>query len=116
MPNTQISDVYAAASAVVMTSYHFDNQPMVVAEAIAHGRGVVLLDERLTELVDGGAARYTSQPTAASLGRSMIELSEHPEQLGHMAKVARHNRQRYSHQARRDALIGIYQYVAPTRV
>lgn len=49
MPTEQVAGVLKQADLFVLSSYHFDNQPMVFLEAAASGVPIVYCDERLTE-------------------------------------------------------------------
>lgn len=76
IPNEAIHTVYDTSSVVVLPSYHFDNQPMVIAEAIVHGRGVVTCDPKLKEYLDYGAGICTDTPDAVSIAATLTRLAE----------------------------------------
>ena len=49
LPSEQVAGILKQADLFVLSSYHFDNQPMVFLEAAASGVPIVYCDERLTE-------------------------------------------------------------------
>jgi glycosyltransferase involved in cell wall biosynthesis len=76
-----------ASSAVVVTSYGFDNQPMTIAEAVSRHRGVLYCDPRLQEGLS--IAGYLSLgPDADALADSIVHLIENPPLLAALAAGA----------------------------
>jgi glycosyltransferase involved in cell wall biosynthesis len=75
-----------------MTSADFDNQPMVIAESILHGRGVVLVDTNLQEGLSDGAGVWTKDASAQSLADELVALIRHPEKIQSMSQQAAKNR------------------------
>ena len=71
-----ISSLYDASSAMVMTSVGFDNQPMVIAEAISHGRPVILQDTNLVDGLKTNAGLFTNDSSPESLAKTMKEFLE----------------------------------------
>lgn len=70
-----VAEQYLAADALVLGSYRFDVQPMVILEAGAAKLPVLYCDDRLT----AGLSRQTSQlvaPDMQSLARGMQKLAE----------------------------------------
>ncbi|MDX2776098.1 glycosyltransferase family 4 protein [Streptomyces caniscabiei] len=65
------------ATMLVLTSYHFDNQPMVVAEACSRWRGMLYCDERLQEGLSESGLRTTSS-TADAIAQRMQECIDDP--------------------------------------
>lgn len=66
---------------VALSSYHFDNQPMVIAEAICRYRPVLYCDERLTSEGLQKAGILTSDPSPEAIAQSIKKLINHPTQL-----------------------------------
>ncbi len=65
---------------LLLTSYHFDNQPMVITEAVSRHRGVVYCDELLTpELGDAGV--LTPSPNPKSIASTILRLIDHPNDI-----------------------------------
>lgn len=91
LANHDVVEYIDAASMLVLTSYHFDNQPVVVSEAISRYRGVVYCDERISEGVSAaGLCAFDSSP--ASIGDALLTVIEDPD-------IAR----QYSEKARQEA-------------
>jgi 1,2-diacylglycerol 3-alpha-glucosyltransferase len=67
-------------------SYHFDNQPMVILEAIASGLPVVYCDERLAEGLTPGNAVLTRAPDGAAFAAALDDLLADPRRRAAMAK------------------------------
>ena len=88
----KMSQCYQDSSILVMTSADFDNQPMVIAESILHGRGVVLVDTNLQEGLSDGAGVWTKDASAQSLADELVALIRHPEKIQSMSQQAAKNR------------------------
>lgn len=80
LPASEVGEVMAACHAVMMTSYNFDNQPMVILEALAQGRPVVLSDPKLAREF-GAASVLADDHTAQGLARTLIRLVQQPDAL-----------------------------------
>ena len=76
-----------ACHAVMMTSYNFDNQPMVILEALAQGRPVVLSDPKLAREF-AGASVLADDHTAAGLARTLVRLVQNQDALLEPARAA----------------------------
>ncbi len=63
---------------VALSSYGFDNQPVVVVEALHARRGVLVADPALTEGLDGGAALRPAAPDAESIAALLVALVREP--------------------------------------
>lgn len=80
LPHDQVLDLMDAASAVVLSSYGFDNQPMTIAEAVSRERGVLYCDPKLKEgLKNSGYP--TTNPDEAGFADAIVALVEDPELL-----------------------------------
>jgi len=73
---------------VCTSSYHFDNQPMVIAEALSRFRPIFYCDERLTEGTSI-AGYLTKNETSAAMAAGIIDLIEHPEKVVTLSQKAR---------------------------
>ena len=78
LANDEITQHIDAASCLVLTSYHFDNQPVVIAEALSRYRGVLYCDERLKEGVDA-AGYLTDAPSSEAIARAMSDIVDDPQ-------------------------------------
>ena len=82
----EILEILDSAHLLALTSYHFDNQPMVVTEAISRYRGVVYCDERLTPEI-GAAGVLTDGCDAAAIANTMIDMIDHPEKAMQLSRA-----------------------------
>ncbi|QHC57317.1 glycosyltransferase family 4 protein [Rathayibacter sp. VKM Ac-2760] len=62
--NGRIGDAVRRSDLVALTSFGFDNQPMVVVEALQGGRGILYVDPALTEGLDGPGLLAPVEPAA----------------------------------------------------
>ncbi|AZZ56760.1 glycosyltransferase family 4 protein [Rathayibacter iranicus] len=62
--NSRVGGVIRESDLVVLTSFGFDNQPMVIVEALREGRGVVYVDPDLEEGLDGPGLLAPVEPAA----------------------------------------------------
>ncbi len=108
VPNEEVHDYIDRSSALVMTSQGFDNQPMVIAETIVAGRGVVSVDPELLLDVDPGAGMYPIDSSPEGLAQRLIYRVEHPEKLQHMSDAAHNSAHVFSDRAGRERLIAAY--------
>ncbi|RRD36647.1 glycosyltransferase [Leucobacter sp. OH2974_COT-288] len=69
------------AHAVVLSSAGFDNQPVVIVEAVNSGRPVLLCDRNLTEGLQGGSGIYTADTSPAAFAELLQHLVADPAQL-----------------------------------
>lgn len=76
----QVLKLIDQAHLLVLSSYHFDNQPMVITEAISRHRGVVYCDERLTPEI-GSAGLLADSHDASAISAAIIECIDHPEKV-----------------------------------
>lgn len=70
IPHEHTVNFYKSADVFVLTSYRFDNQPMVLAEAVAAGLQVVLCDDLLADQVAPGAV-YLADPKVNSMAANL---------------------------------------------
>lgn len=88
IPNDAVHSCINHSSALVMTSYGFDNQPMVIAESIVGGRGVVSVDPDLLLDIDPEAGAYPSDASPEGLAEQLAYLIDHPDELQRMSDAA----------------------------
>ncbi len=69
------------AHVLVSSSSDFDNQPMVMLEAVATGLPVVHCDPDLAEVVPEGGGFTTPTPDAAGIAAVVQRLHDEPELL-----------------------------------
>ncbi len=93
--------------ALLLTSAGFDNQPMVVLEAAARGRPVIVVDPALAQEF-GAASIFLPGETAAELAAGLVTLASDPGRLSAAAQSAAASAEGYSgqsHAAALDALV-----------
>ena len=86
--NNAVDDYIDHSSALVMTSHGFDNQPMVIAESIVGGRGIISVDPDLLLDIDPDAGAYPIDSSPEGLAQQLAELIDHPETLQEMSDAA----------------------------
>lgn len=105
------SEVLAAmrrAHVLVSSSLDFDNQPMVVLEAIASGLPVVVTDPDLAETLPPGGGLVTPTPDAVGLAAALTRLRDDPAQLTRLSRAAIAHRDQVAQTTHRAALIDVY--------
>lgn len=86
--NEDVHTYIDQSSALVMTSHGFDNQPMVIAESIVGGRGIISVDPDLLLDIDPDAGVYPSDSSPEGLAEQLAYLIDHPEKLQRMSDAA----------------------------
>jgi glycosyltransferase involved in cell wall biosynthesis len=81
VPQTEVLEAMRRSQVLVSSSWDFDNQPMVLLEAIASGLPVVFCDPDLAEVVPVGGGFLTPTPDAAGIARTIAELRADPLRL-----------------------------------
>lgn len=94
VPQHRVLDAMRDAHLLVSSSIGFDNQPMVILEAIASGLPVLHCDPDLAETIPDGAGFLARTPDAAGLAHEVGELRRHPDRIGRagLAAVAARSR------------------------
>lgn len=103
------------SSALVMTSHGFDNQPMVIAESIVGGRGIVSVDPDLLLDIDPEAGVYPSDSSPEGLAQQLADLIDHPEKLQVMSDAAASCAPIFSAGKGYDRLFNVYQLALDAR-
>lgn len=94
--NSRVHDYIDQSSVLVMTSLGFDNQPMVIAESIVGGRGVVSIDPDLLLDIDPEAGVYPADTSPEGLAERLAYLIDHPSHVLHMSQAARRSAPTFS--------------------
>ncbi|WP_277049774.1 glycosyltransferase [Ruania albidiflava] len=81
VPQTEVLAEMRRSHVLVSSSLDFDNQPMVILEAIASGLPVLYADPDLAEVVPEGAGFAAPTPDAAGLAEVLARLRREPELL-----------------------------------
>jgi 1,2-diacylglycerol 3-alpha-glucosyltransferase len=83
------------SSALVINSYRFDNQPMVIAEATSRYRGVIYCDDLLTEGTEhSGYLLPGASPEDMAAG--LTDLLNHPDKFIEMSQGAKTDAQLFT--------------------
>lgn len=88
---THMPEVIGNSSVIVLTSQNFDNQPMIIAEAVLQARGVVLVDKKLKEGLGGGAGLWTDGKTPHDLTLTLKRIVDEPKLVEQMSDAAWNN-------------------------
>ena len=86
------------AHVLVSSSFDFDNQPMVMLEAVAAGLPVVYCDPDLAEVLPEGSGFCTPTPDAAGLVDVVRRLVDDPALVAAASRAARDARSRVEQQ------------------
>jgi glycosyltransferase involved in cell wall biosynthesis len=108
VPQKAVLEAMKTHHVFVSSSYDFDNQPMVLLEAVATGLPVVYCDPDLGEVIPAKGSIVTESPDAAGIVKAFKHLQANPTLVGRMSKAmlaARVNTAQVSHF---DQLVDIY--------
>ena len=108
VPQAEVLEAMRHAHVLVSSSWDFDNQPMVILEAIATGLPVIVTDPDLAEGLPTGGRIVTSTPDAEGLADALRSLRDDPETLTVMSAAAVAHRPAVAQTTHRDALIAVY--------
>lgn len=99
--------------AFFMSSYHFDNQPMVIAEALSRYRPVIYCDERLAEGVDK-AGYLSKNETPEAMAQAIVDMVENPKMVQELSKKAKEASKIFRPEAYVKSIEKIYKSVTTT--
>ena len=74
VPQREVLSAMRAAHVLVSSSWDFDNQPMVLLEAVASGLGVVVADPDLAEALPAAGHASRRPPTPQGLAAALAAL------------------------------------------
>lgn len=94
---------------LVSSSLDFDNQPMVVLEAIATGLPVLFCDPDLAEVVPTGGGWLTETPDAAGLASAIARLQASPDLITASSRAMLAARASVSQRV--DGVVAVYESV-----
>lgn len=78
MPHEKVVEFMDKSDMIVLSSYHFDNQPMIIAEGVTRFRPIFYCDERLTEGLQY-AGFLTTDESVESMAEAIIKLVDNPQ-------------------------------------
>lgn len=96
------------AHALVLTSFGFDNQPVVIVEAVNAARPVILCDKRLREGLQHGSGIYSQSEQPQSLAKLFLELAAEPERLMQASLATQKDKQDFDPQNHVEKLLSAY--------
>lgn len=105
-PHDEVLAAMRRAHVLVSSSSDFDNQPMVMLEAVATGLPVVHCDPDLAEVVPDGGGFTTPTPDAAGIVSVVRRLHDEPEHLVRASAALVAARDRV--EQRVDELVAVY--------
>ena len=108
-PHDEVLSTMRRAHVLVSSSADFDNQPMVMLEAVATGLPVVHCDPDLAEVVPEGGGFTTPTPDAAGIATVVRRLHDEPGLLEHASDALVAARDRV--EQRVDGLVAVYESV-----
>jgi glycosyltransferase involved in cell wall biosynthesis len=103
----RVLELMDASSAVVLTSYGFDNQPMTIAESVSRLRGVLYCDPKLSEGLKS-AGHLAASPDAAGLAEALVTLVSEPSSLVALSEGARADAKEFSGRTFVTRILGVY--------
>ncbi len=107
VPQREVLSAMRAAHVLVSSSWDFDNQPMVLLEAVAPG-WVIVADPDLAEALPDAGHAVSPSPDAEGLAAALAALRDDPARVTRMSTAAIAHRPRVAQSAHRDALLAVY--------
>jgi glycosyltransferase involved in cell wall biosynthesis len=111
---SEVLDAMRQAHVLVSSSLDFDNQPMVVLEAIASGLPVVVTDPDLAETLPPGGGLVTPTTDATGLAETLTRLRDDPAELARLSRAAIDHRAQIAQTTHRAALVSVYEAALAT--
>lgn len=106
-----VRDLIAASHLIALTSDGFDNQPMTVVESIRGGRGVLVVDPRLTEGLQHAGIR-TAGSSVDAIAERLVGLARDPDPVRLAAAAAAGAADEFAPAVHVDRLMTVYRHAA----
>ncbi len=106
--HNQVVAILSQADVFVLASHGFDNQPMVILEALAACKPILYCDPKLSEGLTPANA-HLSGPSPTALARAIDSLAADPSRLTHMAEASRQLSHQFDIAVHGQKLVSIYQ-------
>lgn len=100
---------------LLYASYGFDNQPMVILEAVAAGIPIVYCDPDLTECMPEGGGVLTEGTSPDSMAKTLADLQDHTDTLYAMHKVMYEHREKIVQSYHSKKMVDLYQKLINVR-
>jgi hypothetical protein len=108
-----VLDLIDGSSAVALTSYGFDNQPMTIAESVSRYRGVLFCDPKLREGL-GDSGFLSATPDEHGLAVALVELVA-PGRLQQLSQGAKKDAVTFSAATYVERITAVYSQAAALR-
>lgn len=108
VPQHEVLSAMQDAHVLVSSSWDFDNQPMVLLEAVAAGLPVILADPDLAEALPPDGYLVAASPDAEGLSAALTALAGAPEHVARMSAAAIAHRPQVAQSTHRDRLLAVY--------
>lgn len=115
VPQAEVLAAMRTADVLVSSSFDFDNQPMVLLEAVAAGLPVIVADPDLSETLPPDGHLVAARPDATGLAETLAVLRDDPARVASMSSAAIAHRPHVAQSAHRDELLGSYRAAAAAR-
>lgn len=112
-PREEVAAILQQSELFTIASYRFDNQPMVILEAIASGLPVVYGDDRLKEGLTQDNSLLTSNPDPDGFAAAFTELLNAPQRITAMGKASRDLAPQFDISAQAERLESLYLQAKP---
>jgi 1,2-diacylglycerol 3-alpha-glucosyltransferase len=107
-PSDKVAALMKQADMFVQSSYRFDNQPMVILEAIASGLPIVYCDNKLAEGLTKENAYLTRGRSGRAFAKAFDELLNDEERLVAMSRASRKASEAFDVMKLAEKMIEIY--------
>lgn len=108
-----VAAIMKQADMFVQSSWRFDNQPMVILEAIASGLPMVYCDNKLTEGLTPENAYLTKGRSGRAFAKAFDELLSSPERMSAMSKASKEVSKQFDVMHLAKEMIELYQTAPP---
>lgn len=108
VPQSEVLTAMQENHVFVSSSHDFDNQPMVMLEAIATGLPIIYCDPDLAEVVPPAGALCTPNPHEQGLAHTLNRLASAPEMVQKLSQATLDERQRAQQTNFTDKLLAVY--------
>lgn len=109
---TEVLQAMREHHVIVSSSLDFDNQPMVLIEAIASGLPIVYCDPDLSEMVPAGGGVLTKTPDAAGIAGALAELAAEPSRIRELSAALGASGGATSQRSHLAELVAVYEAAA----
>ncbi len=108
VPQEQVLTAMRDNHVFVSTSFDFDNQPMVLLEAIASATPVIVCDPDLAEIFPETGGMVTATPAPSDLAAAITSLHQSPQRIAEMSAAMLAEQNRVTQEQFTQKLLSIY--------